>query len=256
MALTVDDLRAGDELVDTSGDVLSLHEVVEVHDNGDVTVHAYRSATYWDEYRESADDIEYALGEIYVPLDDYDTLTRGELLSPGTVDADGHETTTDGGHGITEDGDGDTLTVDGLQYGDELYDEQEDTVIRVEEITDDELTWVAMAKRGHGYEPLNDTRETFAHEDINRAFDEGWLGRHQVERIPLSEETLEILDGEQRRADVAALAEAVGESSAAQGVDWWATEYVGLSAAEWARMTGRDRSTISRNAKRADGRYD
>lgn len=36
-----------------------------------------------------------------------------------------------------------------------------------------------------------------------------------------------------------------------RGVDVWAVEFEGLTAAEWARMTDRDRSTVSRNVRRA-----
>lgn len=47
------------------------------------------------------------------------------------------------------------------------------------------------------------------------------------------------------------LAELIEETTAARGVDRWAVEECGLSAAEWAEMTGRDRSTVSRNIRRA-----
>lgn len=48
------------------------------------------------------------------------------------------------------------------------------------------------------------------------------------------------------------LAAYIRETTAAQGVDLWAVEEMGLSAAEWAEMTDRDRSTVSRNVKRAE----
>lgn len=51
--------------------------------------------------------------------------------------------------------------------------------------------------------------------------------------------------------DLIHLAEAIKETSAAQGVDYYAVEVCGKSATEWAGMTGRDRSTVSRNVRRA-----
>lgn len=51
--------------------------------------------------------------------------------------------------------------------------------------------------------------------------------------------------------DLDRLADLIEETSAARGVDVYAVEECGLSAAEWARMTGRDRSTVSRNVRRA-----
>jgi len=51
--------------------------------------------------------------------------------------------------------------------------------------------------------------------------------------------------------DLRRLAELIEQTSAARGVDVYAVEVCGLSAAEWARMTGRDRSTVSRNVRRA-----
>jgi len=47
------------------------------------------------------------------------------------------------------------------------------------------------------------------------------------------------------------IAKLIQESSAARGVDYYAVEVRGLSAAKWANMTGRDRSTVSRNVRRA-----
>lgn len=52
--------------------------------------------------------------------------------------------------------------------------------------------------------------------------------------------------------DLRKLAKRVSESTAARGLDVYAVEDCGLSAAEWAEMTGRDRSTVSRNVRRAD----
>jgi len=47
------------------------------------------------------------------------------------------------------------------------------------------------------------------------------------------------------------LAGLIAETSAARGVDLYAVGECGLSAAEWAERTGRDRSTVARNARRA-----
>ncbi len=52
-------------------------------------------------------------------------------------------------------------------------------------------------------------------------------------------------------SDLERLAELIEETTAARGVDFYAVEECGLSAAEWAEMTGRDRSTVSRNLRRA-----
>lgn len=46
------------------------------------------------------------------------------------------------------------------------------------------------------------------------------------------------------------LAELIDETTAARGVDIYAVEHRGKSASEWAEMTGRDRSTVSRNISR------
>ncbi len=46
------------------------------------------------------------------------------------------------------------------------------------------------------------------------------------------------------------LAELISETTAARGVDVYAVDVCGLSASEWAEMTGRDRSTVSRNIRR------
>lgn len=51
--------------------------------------------------------------------------------------------------------------------------------------------------------------------------------------------------------DLERLAELITETTAARGVDVYAVDVCGLSAAEWAEMTGRDRSTVSRNLRRA-----
>lgn len=52
--------------------------------------------------------------------------------------------------------------------------------------------------------------------------------------------------------DLEALANCIAKTTAARGVDVYAVEHHGLSAAEWATMTGRDRSTVSRNVRRAN----
>lgn len=46
------------------------------------------------------------------------------------------------------------------------------------------------------------------------------------------------------------LADFISQHTAARGVDLYATEVLGFSPAEWGRMTGRDRSTVSRNLRR------
>lgn len=46
------------------------------------------------------------------------------------------------------------------------------------------------------------------------------------------------------------LASLIESASAARGVDLYATDYRGYSDAEWAEMTGRNRSTVSRNTRR------
>lgn len=51
--------------------------------------------------------------------------------------------------------------------------------------------------------------------------------------------------------DLDRLAELIAESTAARGVDVFAVEEHGLTAAEWADKTERDRSTVSRNVRRA-----
>lgn len=52
-------------------------------------------------------------------------------------------------------------------------------------------------------------------------------------------------------SDLERLAELIEQTTAARGVDVYAVEECGLSATEWAEMTGRDRSTVSRNVRRA-----
>lgn len=50
--------------------------------------------------------------------------------------------------------------------------------------------------------------------------------------------------------DLRCLAGLIEETTAARGVDVYAVEERGLSATEWAHMTGRDRSTVARNVRR------
>lgn len=47
------------------------------------------------------------------------------------------------------------------------------------------------------------------------------------------------------------LSKKICEHTAARGVDLWAVEEMGVSASQWANMTGRDRSTVARNIRRA-----
>jgi len=47
------------------------------------------------------------------------------------------------------------------------------------------------------------------------------------------------------------LAACIRHNTAAQGVDFWAVEVEGYEPVEWAEMTGRDRSTVARNVRRA-----
>lgn len=59
------------------------------------------------------------------------------------------------------------------------------------------------------------------------------------------------MSGADSEPDLRRLALLIEETSAAQGVDYYAVEVCGKSATEWAGMTGRDRSTVSRNVRRA-----
>jgi len=52
--------------------------------------------------------------------------------------------------------------------------------------------------------------------------------------------------------DLVHLGTLIEETSAARGVDYYAVEICGKSASDWAEMTGRDRSTVSRNVRRAN----
>ena len=61
------------------------------------------------------------------------------------------------------------------------------------------------------------------------------------------------LDASPQRRDkmVERLATIISETTAARGVDLFATDVCDLDAAEWARMTNRDASTVQRNVRRA-----
>jgi len=56
--------------------------------------------------------------------------------------------------------------------------------------------------------------------------------------------------------DLLRLTDMIRETTAARGVDLWAVEELGLSAAAWGELTGRDDSTVSRNVRRAQRDYD
>lgn len=47
------------------------------------------------------------------------------------------------------------------------------------------------------------------------------------------------------------IAKLIRESTAARGIDVFAVQECGLSSTQWADMTGRDRSTVARNIRRA-----
>jgi DNA-directed RNA polymerase specialized sigma24 family protein len=51
--------------------------------------------------------------------------------------------------------------------------------------------------------------------------------------------------------DLEHLAQLINETTAARGVDRYAVDVCGVSATEWAKMTGRNRVTVQRNLKRA-----
>ena len=54
-----------------------------------------------------------------------------------------------------------------------------------------------------------------------------------------------------QQSDLTHLAQLISETTAARGVDRYAGEGCGLSASAWATLTGRDRSTVARNVRRA-----
>ena len=55
--------------------------------------------------------------------------------------------------------------------------------------------------------------------------------------------------------DLLRLTDMIRETTAARGVDLWAVEELGLSAAAWGKLTDRDRTTVSRNVRRAQRDY-
>lgn len=68
---------------------------------------------------------------------------------------------------------------------------------------------------------------------------------------PTAEEILGKHGVDERNMEL--VARAIQNSSAARGIDYYAVEEHGYSAAEWAEMTGRNRSTVARNVRRASG---
>ena len=54
--------------------------------------------------------------------------------------------------------------------------------------------------------------------------------------------------------DIEKLAQLVEETTAARGIDLYAVDECGMTAQEWADMTGRSRSTVSRNVRRGLGK--
>lgn len=58
-------------------------------------------------------------------------------------------------------------------------------------------------------------------------------------------------NGEMDSVDLEELGEIISRTTAARGVDLYAVERCGLSASDWANLTDRDRSTVSRNVRRA-----
>lgn len=81
------DLESGDVLIDTSADENTPVKVKSVHEDGSLTVHVYRSETYWDEDTNDAEDVAWCLEEgIYVPKSEFD----GELdiHVPGITEVD------------------------------------------------------------------------------------------------------------------------------------------------------------------------
>jgi len=69
-------LEAGDVLIDTSADENAPVKIETVHEDGSVTIHVYRSETYWDEETNDEEEVAWCLEEgIYVPQPEFD----GEL---------------------------------------------------------------------------------------------------------------------------------------------------------------------------------
>lgn len=53
------------------------------------------------------------------------------------------------------------------------------------------------------------------------------------------------------RKPLEGLAECIEKSTAARGVDYYATEIYRIDIGEWAEMTDRDRSTVAQNIRKA-----
>lgn len=68
----------------------------------------------------------------------------------------------------------------------------------------------------------------------------------------LDDETREQIEAAFEPAPINEIAERIAETTAARGVDSYAVNEWGLTAAEWGEMTGRDRSTVARNVRRAE----
>lgn len=62
---------------------------------------------------------------------------------------------------------------------------------------------------------------------------------------------LQYLNGDAPRSDLEEIAAAIRQTSAARGIDSFAVDQSGISAADWAEMTERDRTTVARNVRRA-----
>jgi len=69
--------------------------------------------------------------------------------------------------------------------------------------------------------------------------------------MPSLDTALKYIEDDAPETDIEELAAIVRQTTAARGVDVYAVEVRGLEPVEWARMTGRDRSTVSRNVRRA-----
>jgi len=69
------------------------------------------------------------------------------------------------------------------------------------------------------------------------------IGREAADRI------LNRMDGKPNYVEE--IAACIRDHTAARGVDLWAVDIEGYTAAEWADVTGRDPSTVQRNVRRA-----
>ena len=68
---------------------------------------------------------------------------------------------------------------------------------------------------------------------------------------PMSYRLEMFYDEDGPKDEIEILAAFISEHTAARGADAYAVDYKEHSAAEWAEMTGRDRSTVARNVRRA-----